>query len=292
MPELIKRKEYYYLGHSIKENNKVMKEELYLGKNIPKNIEEIKKEFMINLLTKRYKESLNKIKKNFSKELKSMTKPEKEKYLNYFMIKFTYDSTRIEGSTLTLKETAALLQEGRTPRDRPISDVKEAEKHKEIFYKMIKHKGNIILTALLRWHKGLLLETQKTIAGKVRTSNVRVAGSKAKFPVHQQVYPLLKEFFKWYSQNKNKTHPVLLAALAHLKFVSIHPFGDGNGRMSRLLMNFILNKSGFPMLNIKHRGRQNYYNALERSQITRDEYIFVLHILKRYLKEYRNYIKP
>ncbi|MBU3958163.1 MAG: Fic family protein, partial [Nanoarchaeota archaeon] len=64
--------------------------------------------------------------------------------------------------------------------------------------------------------------------------------------------PLLEEFFGWYNKNKGRLHSVELAALAHLKFVTIHPFSDGNGRISRLLMNFVLHKHGFPMLNIPY----------------------------------------
>ena len=85
-------------------------------------------------------------------------------------------------------------------------------------------------------------------------------------------------------------HPVILAVLVHLKFVSIHPFSDGNGRISRIIMNFVLHKFNFPMLDIEYVNRDNYYNALERSQIKKDSYIFVKHIVKRYLKEYNGYI--
>jgi Fic family protein len=290
MVELIKRKDYYYLGHSVKDKGKVFKEELYLGKKIPSNLDQIKAEFMVNLLTKRYKIDLEKIKRNFSNELKAMPKEEKEKYLNYFMIKFTYDSTRIEGSTLTLKETADLLEEHLTPKNRPISDVKEAEKHKKVFYQMIECK-KLDLDVILKWHKDLLLETQDSIAGQLRRSDVRVARSKSKFPPHQLVLNLLKEFFIWYNENKTKLHPLILASLVHLKFVSIHPFADGNGRISRLLMNYVLHKSGYPMLNIKYSDRGNYYNSLERSQVKKEEYPFLRHLLKRYLTEYDKYLK-
>lgn len=289
MVEIIKRNGYYYLGHSIKERGKIKKEETYLGKTLPKDMKDVKSKFMIRLITKRYENDLEKIRRGFSKELKTRTKPEKEKYLDYFMIKFTYDSTRIEGSTLTLKETAALLEEGRTPKDRPISDVKETERHKDVFYKMIEYEKDLNIKTILEWHKGLLLDTQDAIAGKIRRSDVRVAGSKAKFPPHQSIYAMLNKFFEWYDNNKKNIHPVILSALVHLKFVSLHPFGDGNGRISRIMMNFVLHKAGYPMLNIKYKGRQNYYNALERSQITKEDYHFIQHIVRRYIKEYLKY---
>lgn len=73
-----------------------------------------------------------------------------------------------------------------------------------------------------------------------------IAGSKFTPPFPAEIYPLIMDFFKWYRKNKDKTHPVELAALTHLKLVTIHPFAYGNGRISRLIMNFVLNKHGFP----------------------------------------------
>jgi Fic family protein len=71
----------------------------------------------------------------------------------------------------------------------------------------------------------------------------------------------------------------------------VHPFADGNGRMSRLLMNFVLEKHGFPLLNIPYGDRRSYYNALERSQVKKVDSIFIQWFLKRYLKEHSGYVK-
>jgi Fic family protein len=72
--------------------------------------------------------------------------------------------------------------------------------------------------------------------------------------------------------------------------VTIHPFADGNGRISRLIMNFVLNKQSLPMLNIPYKNRNNYYNALERSQVKRQDSVFLQWLFKRYVKEYTRYI--
>ncbi|MGI0089101.1 MAG: Fic family protein, partial [Nitrosopumilaceae archaeon] len=92
-------------------------------------------------------------------------------------------------------------------------------------------------------------------------------------------------------KNKERLHPVELAALAHLKFVTIHPFGDGNGRITRLIMNFILNRKKYPLLDIPYEGRNSYYNALERSQIKKEDRIFLQWLAKKYIKEYKRYLK-
>ena len=100
---------------------------------------------------------------------------------------------------------------------------------------------------------------------------------------------MLREFFKWYSKNKVSLHPVELAALVHLKLVTIHPFADGNGRISRLMMNLILNNNKFPMLNIRYEKRGSYYTALERAQVKKDESIFLNWFFKRYFAENKGY---
>ncbi len=99
------------------------------------------------------------------------------------------------------------------------------------------------------------------------------------------------EFFKWYHKNKNTLHPIELAAHIHLQLVTIHPFADGNGRFNRLMMNFSLHKNDYPMLNIPYEKKSGYYNALERSQIKKDYKIFLQWFFKRYLYEYKNYLK-
>ncbi len=241
-----------------------------------------------DILKERWFKTLEKIKGNFTKDFKAMPKSAKEKFIENFMIKFTYDTNRIEGSTLSLKDTANLLERGITPK-KPIGDVKETEAHKEVFYDMINYKKDLDLNIVLHWHRALFKDTKKDIAGKIRKHSVGVAGSKTEFPFPAELDILLKEFFRWYNKNKHKLNPVELATIVHLKFVSIHPFSDGNGRISRLLMNFVLCKSKYPMLDIYYSNRDSYYTALERAQVNEKDNIFVQYLIKRYIKEYKRY---
>ncbi|MBI2668407.1 Fic family protein [Candidatus Woesearchaeota archaeon] len=281
---------YLYLEHSLREKNKVLKKELYLGLELPPDIEKIKSNFLYNLLQEKYFNYFDQIKYHFADELKDMPPTAREKYLNYFIIKFTYDSNRIEGSTITLKETAKILEQGIAPLNKPIEDIKETEAHRQVFQEMMKHQKNLTLPIILYWHKLLFQHTKPDIAGKIRTHHVKVAGSKTEFPLPAELDTLLREFIQWYHHHQEKLHPLELAALVHLKFVSIHPFSDGNGRTSRLLMNFVLHHYRYPMLNIKYSNRDSYYNSLERAQVKKLEKVFVMHIFKRYLKEYQKYI--
>jgi Fic family protein len=287
----ISGKTYYYLEHSYRKNGQVRKKEKYVGNKLPKNIEKLKEELLLELYEELWFKQFNRIKNNFNKQKKKIPKSIEKKEIENFAIKFTYATNRIEGSTLTLRETALLLEKGITPSRRPIEDVKETEKHKQVFYKMLSYKKEISLATVLYWHKELFEETKKDVAGKIRDHPVGISGSKYKPPYAIELDLLLTEFFDWYKKIRNKLHPVYLAALVHLKFVTIHPFGDGNGRISRLFMNYVLNKYGYPMIVIDYTDRNNYYNALERSQLTKDESIFTLWFFKRYLKEYKRFLK-
>ena len=287
----ISGKTYYYLEHSYRKNGHVHKKEKYVGNKLPKNIEKLKDELLLELYEELWFKQFNEIKNNFNKQKKKVPKSIEKKEIENFAIKFTYATNRIEGSTLTLRETALLLEKGITPSRRPIEDVKETEKHQKVFYEMLSYKKEISLATLLNWHKKIFEETKKEEAGKIRDYPIGISGSKYKPPYPVELDLLLTEFFDWYKKNKDKLHPVYLAALVHLKFVTIHLFGDGNGRISRLFMNYILNKHRYPMMIIDYTDRNSYYNALERSQLTKNESVFTLWFFKRYLKEYKKYLK-
>jgi len=284
------RKDYYYLVHSYRKGKSVKKKQVYLGGSVPKDLGDRKKIFMQEFYKEKFLKDLDKIKKNFSKEYSALPKSAKEKSKEGFAVRFTYNTQRIEGSALTLKETANLLENGITPDSKSLRDVKEAESHKKIFFEMLGYEKDLALQKILEWHRKLLQETKPDIAGKIRNHNVEISQSKFKPPMHLELEILLKEFFDWYNKHKSQIHPVELAGRVHLKFVTIHPFSDGNGRISRLMMNFVLKKNKFPLLDIPYTKRNSYYNALERAQIKKDESIFVQWFFRRYLQEYKKYI--
>jgi len=285
------KENYFYIEHSFRDGEKVQKKQKYLGKEIPKDIDKIKKDFLSELYKEKWLNSIDKIKHNFSEEQKIMPKSSREKEKETFAIKFTYNSQRIEGSTLSLRETADLLERGITPSSKPIRDVKEAETHKKLFSEMLKYEKDLNRQIMLYWNKILLEQTKPDAAGKIRNHQVAISGSKFMPPFPAEIEPLLEEFFDWYSKNKDKLHPVELAALVHLKFVTIHPFPDGNGRISRIMMNFVLKKYKYPFMDIPYGKRTSYYNALERAQIKKEERIFLQWFFKRYIYEYKRYLK-
>ena len=282
---------YYYLEHTIRTDDKFEQKSKYLGREIPRDIAGIKSQFTNELNRERWFDKFDSIKKNHSREFSALPQSAKEKQLREFSVRFTYNTQRIEGSTLTLSETAQLLERGISPSGKPRGDVEEAEAHNRVFLTMLKEKKELSLQLAMDWNWELFKETKPDIAGQIRKHGVRVSGSKFIPPTPVELRPMPRDFFSWYGRNKRKMHSVELAALVHLRFVTIHPFGDGNGRVSRLMMNYVLNKNQYPMLNIEYKSRNSYYHALERSQIRQDESIFANWFFRRYLREYKRYQK-
>lgn len=286
---LVRTRQYFYLQHTLRTSKGVETRERYLGARLPANIDEVKRDFLTEIYKERWYPLLDGIRANYLKEQRRMPRSASQKQARSFSVRFTYDTTRIEGSRLTYRETADLLERGLSPRAKPIEDIKEVEAHDKVFREVLAYEKDLSLRVILLWHKRLFEETKPDIAGKIRAHQVAISGSRFIPPSPVEVQPLLREFFRWYDRNKSSLHPVELAAGVHLRFVTVHPFADGNGRMSRLLMNFVLQRRGFPPLNIAYEDRRSYYNALERSQVKKVDSVFILWLFKRYLKEYSTY---
>ena len=283
---------YYYVEHSFKAGKKVKVLSRYIGKKIPYNIEEIKDDLGHESMRLIIFNKLKSIKSNYQKEQGKLPNSEKKKIIEDFLVHFIYDSSKIEGSSLSLNDTKGLFLHNITPKNKPIKDVKEAEGYREAFYSMLGFKGQLSLKIVNKWHAMMFKNTAEYIAGRIRVHKIIVTGSRAVFPHPEDVQKLLKDFFSWYREEEKRLNPVELAALAHLKFVSIHPFSDGNGRISRLLVNYVLKKHGYPMINIKFGDRMSYYRSLEASQFNDKPKYFVRYFLKRYLKSNIKLIGP
>lgn len=282
---------YYYLEHSLRVGNRVEKLEKYLGSRRPKDLERVSQEFMEEIFAEKWYSQFDRIKGGYAAEKRLVPASAREKEARSFAIRNTYNTNRIEGSTLTYRETSMLIEEGAMPRSKPISDAKEAEAHVSVFLEMLETKKDVSLELILHFHRRLFEATKPDIAGRLRQHQVKISGTRFVPPLAVEVYPMLMEFLRWYGKNKKRMHPVHLAALAHLKLVSIHPFADGNGRLARLTMNHVLNRSKYPMLDIAYEHRRGYYHALERAQTTGNENIFAQWLFRRYLKENRRYLE-
>ena len=130
---------------------------------------------------------------------------------------------------------------------------------------------------LLQIHQLILQSIDNQNAGKYRNVQVLISGAKHIPPQPFLVPKQMEDLFIWYNENKDQLHPIELSAEMHERLVTIHPFIDGNGRTSRLLMNLILLQNGFPIAILKGdtESRLNYYGALETAQTENNKQPFI-----------------
>lgn len=210
-------------------------------------------------------------------------------------VEYTFESNRIEGNTLTLRETDLVINEGLTIAGKSMREHLEAINHKDaIDYvkDLVVRRISINEREVLTIHNLILRSIHSEHAGVYRNVQVMIKGSQHMPPQPFLVPKQMETYFEWYATNKDRLHPVVLAAEMHERLVTIHPFIDGNGRTSRLIMNMILLNHGYVIANIKgdHANRMQYYEALETVQLAKNKEAFHLLValvekgcLERYL---------
>lgn len=213
-------------------------------------------------------------------KLNHLRQNQSEKVAKAFDIEYTYESNKIEGNTLTLQETALVIEKGLTIGGKSLNEHLEAVNHSHAidFIKEIANDPESITEHnLLQIHSLILQGIDNANAGKYRNVQVLISGAKHVPPQPYLVAKQMEDLFFWYNENKNVLHPVELSAEMHERLVTIHPFIDGNGRTSRLLMNLILLQNGFPIAILKGdaENRLKYYSALESAQTENDKKPFL-----------------
>jgi len=193
-----------------------------------------------------------------------LTPAEVEAIKEVFLVEHTYNSNAIEGNTLTLKETALVLQ-GITIDQKPLKDHLEAVGYKEAFeyVEELAKKDKPLSEYDIKSIHNLVLADRPEDRGVFRRLNVRIAGALTNPVQPYLIEPKIEELLKNYQKWSKTMHIVECVANFHLQFESIHPFIDGNGRTGRLLMNLQLIKAGLPAINIKFADRRRYYDAFD-----------------------------
>lgn len=204
------------------------------------------------------------------KKLRPLPSVSVRKLKEQFAVEMTYNSNAIEGNKLTLKETFLVINEGITIKGKSLKDHLEAKDHYgalNYLYELIEHdKKHTVSEVFIRnMHRLVVKETEEENAGKYRTGNVVIGGSDHTPPDAGEVAALMGDLMKWIRANKNKIHPIEMAAILHHKIVFIHPFFDGNGRTARLVMNLILMQAGYPLAAILKNDRKKYYETLAKA---------------------------
>jgi len=289
--------DYYVLAHNVRDKSKVIQKSKYLGKELPskERLEQLKKEFLKELKGEKYQyltskdlEELDKKREKYNKEIARLSSLEKEKRFKDFMIRYTYDSSKLSGVNVTLRQTYLILKDGIVPKDfKNLKTVKEIENHEKGIVAITNFKGKLDVEFLKKLHKILFSGVDDLVAGKLRSElkrDVKIGGTAYVPPKWNEIDKELNNFFKWYSYVNRKLHVIELAALIHLKLISLQPFADGNSRLSRLIMNWVLWKRKYPLIDIRIEDLEDYYDVLDKYQIELNEKPFVKYIKKKFLE--------
>lgn len=184
-----------------------------------------------------------------------------------FDTQYTYASNRIEGNTLTLRETSLVINEGLTIRNKSMREHLEAINHKEAidFVRELVSAAEPLSERTIKLIHALVLQgIDRKNAGVYRGISVGIRGTDIVFPEPYIIPKLMEDVMLYYKRNKDSMHPVRLAAHMHFKLIAVHPFTDGNGRTCRLVMNLILLQHGYPVtvFSPEAEARDRYFNAL------------------------------
>lgn len=185
-------------------------------------------------------------------------------YEKDFELTYTHNSTAIEGNTLTLMETKVVLEDGISVGGKELREIYEVVNHKKAYRyaKKCISEGKLLDENIVKNIHAILTENIM-IGGVYRNQEVRISGAGHTPPAGNDMYIQIKNFYVDLEWKKKTLNPIEYAAWIHAEFVRIHPFIDGNGRTSRLLMNYQLMTDGFLPVSIVKEDRLNYYNALE-----------------------------
>ena len=289
----VKEKRQNYLVYSQRSGKKVIKKSKFIGygKISLKEIEKQKGKFLLELtsvkksknLTKDQLILIEKLKQKYSTQISKLQKEELIQFEKAFFTELTYNSNAIEGNTLSLEETSLVINEGITPEGKTLREIHEAKNYREAIEFVRNFKGDFSEEFILKIHSIILKNISERFAGKYRQTNVKIFGSNVKLANYHVVPQLVQNLIYWYKKSKPQYNQFELAILVSMKFVTIHPFIDGNGRVSRLIMNFLLDKKNYPWINIYNKQRLKYIKAVRKAND--ENYSEIFPLLVQTLKE-------
>lgn len=217
-----------------------------------------------------YQELIQK-RERYQSERSSIPEYTLQSYEQAFEIEYTHNSTAIEGNTLTLIETKVLLEDGISIGGKHLRELYEAVNHRNA-YRYVKEciQNEVPLNEKIIKDIHEILMDHIFTGGIYRNVDVYISGAQHTPPSPNEMYRQIKDFYADLTWKGKELDPIALAAWTHAEFVRIHPFLDGNGRTSRLIMNYQLLASGFPAVSIAKENRLKYFNTLEAYAVEGD----------------------
>lgn len=275
----IKGKNYLYAEYSfrlpdstIKKISKLVKEkEAVYNKDIKEYFRSKEKEAYQTAAKEKFKpdtvltkdkiESIEAMRIEYKILLKNITENQWKDILDRFTVNFTYESNAIEGNSLTLKDVTLLLHENILPNSKNLREIYETRNTRTANELLFNNKIKITIEGMLSLHSILIKDTGVKEGFKQLPNFLMLRNVKTTPP--EKVQEEMDKLISWYEANKNKEHPLRLAAEFHGRFEKIHPFEDGNGRVGRILINAILLENGYPPIIIRKTTRTPYFASLE-----------------------------
>lgn len=214
---------------------------------------------------------LQKKKDRYQQEKKIIPELTLQSFEQAFEVEYTHNSTAIEGNTLTLMETKLVLEDRISVGGKSLREIYESVNHQKAYryVKDCKTKGLALDETIIKEIHAKLIENI-IIGGIYRNVDVYTSGAQHSPPSPNEMDKQLKNFYSDLQWKANEINEIELAAWTHAEFVRIHPFPDGNGRISRLIMNYQLMAHGFPAISIAKEKRLEYFKALEVYAISGD----------------------
>lgn len=271
-------KDLAYLGNSLKEVREKINNLHKYKEQIRKSHKKINQFLQSNHYLEKIKElklkkdpflenklqEVESCKLHFNKIFKKENDLTKQEILKQFVMEFAFNTTSIEGNTITLKETKNLLDEGITPKNKTLREIYDLQNTEKVFFSILKKQLEISHKTIMGVHNNLLDKIDNRVGG-YRTRDVRVINANFKTTPHQYIKEDMGILLQWYEQHKTRLHPLVLATIFHHKLEKIHPFFDGNGRTGRMLLNLILLKNNYPPLIIRKKFRKEYLENLRKA---------------------------
>ena len=277
----VKKKKYYYLAESFRlPSGKVKSIEKIVEKKVP--IEELEKkhsaffverkkvaftEFALDnykttpIFSKQEFEKVEGIKVDYLRTIKNFSKSQLKDVLDRFIANFTYESNAIEGNSLTLKDVAIVMFEKRAIKGKDLREIYETRNSRPLMDLLLKKKFDVSEKDIIKMHK-MLMNDMDERTGYKQIPNY-IMGSPVELTPPEKVEEEMNALIEWYDKSVEKMHPIQVSALFHGKFIKIHPFEDGNGRVGRFVSNAILINNDYPPFIIRKSQRDAYIKCMQ-----------------------------
>ncbi len=273
----INGKQYRYAVNSVRLPDGTLKKiEVACGKKSKEEIERIseekaKREYAQammrkygadHIFTKEELEKIEIIRFDYKKIMKKLSRISLNDLFNRFTANFTYESNALEGNSLTLKNVVVVMFENISVSGKDLREIYETKNSREVVEMIFKKRFTISADSIIKMHEILMRDTDVRLGYKA-IPNV-ILGRDIETTLPENVEGEMNNLIKWYHENKDRIHPLKIAAIFHGMFERIHPFEDGNGRVGRFLINVILVENKYPPLIIRKSQRIAYLNTLEK----------------------------